>query len=350
MGVRFPGKRSSGDPILVAGLDDPQTETAKPVVAEFAAVLPSPGERLPTFARRGLQILPLILLASAIWVLWREFHHLRLEAVAAAMSAWGLGSIAAALGLSAVSFALMGVVEWVGLRWAGAQLPWGAALSGSLVANAIAHSIGANLLVSGAVRARLYDRYGVTLTQVAATTLFGGISFAVGLAALSGAGLLLAAPHDLAATAISLPVARRLGALLTAAAAAYVALCALRRKPITAFGHSLTLPSFPDALAQLVIGVVDNGIAAAILWILLPTGAVGYPTFIGAYAVACAAGLASSIPGGAGVFESALAALLSGLDHALLAAAFLGYRLSYYLLPLIIASTALAADTLRRRR
>jgi uncharacterized membrane protein YbhN (UPF0104 family) len=45
-----------------------------------------------------------------------------------------------------------------------------------------------------------------------------------------------------------------------------------------------------------------------------------------------------------------MAALLPGVEPAALAAAFLGYRLSYYILPLILASLALAAETLRSRR
>ena len=76
----------------------------------------------------------------------------------------------------------------------------------------------------------------------------------------------------------------------------------------------------------------------------LPAGGPGYFGFVGAYAVACIAGLASSVPGGAGVFESAMAALLPSVDAAVLAAAFLGYRLCFYILPLIIAFLALAVD------
>jgi uncharacterized membrane protein YbhN (UPF0104 family) len=72
--------------------------------------------------------------------------------------------------------------------------------------------------------------------------------------------------------------------------------------------------------------------------------------FVGAYAVACIVGLVSSVPGGAGVFESAMAALLPGVAPAALAAAFLGYRLAYYLLPLMLAALVLAADMLRTRR
>jgi uncharacterized membrane protein YbhN (UPF0104 family) len=96
--------------------------------------------------------------------------------------------------------------------------------------------------------------------------------------------------------------------------------------------------------------LVDNGVAAAILWILLPHGGPSYVTFVGAYAAACIVGLASSVPGGVGVFESAMAALLPDVAPAALAAAFLGYRLAYYILPLILASLALGAETIRAAR
>jgi len=326
--------------------DPPAPHAPEPVEATLEHAFPAAQGRL--LLGRTLRILPFALLIAAAWVLWREFHNLSLAAVLRAMQAWGAGSILMALALSAASFGLMGVIEWVGLRWTGARLPWATAMAGSFLSNAIAHSIGANLLVAGAIRARFYDRHGVRLSQVAATTLFTGMSFAVGLAALSGGGLLLARSEDLAATAIPVAVARTLGVVLLTGAFGYVALCGLRRRPVAALGRSLTLPSAGDALAQLVVGVVDNGIAAAIIWILLPGASLGYPSFIGAYAVACVAGLVSSIPGGAGVFESALATLLPRVDTASLAAAFLGYRLAYYLLPLLLAAIALGFDTLRR--
>jgi len=161
---------------------------------------------------------------------------------------------------------------------------------------------------------------------------------------------LLASQADLARTAIPPTVGRILGATLLAVALGYVVLCALRRRPVGAFGRSIALPSPRDAIAQLVLGVVDNGIAAAILWILLPAGGPSYVTFIGAYAVACIVGLASSVPGGAGVFESAMAALLPGVEPAALAAAFLGYRLAYYILPLLLAAAGLGAETVRSAR
>ncbi len=318
-----------------------------PVGVELAQAVSTHQHRLTRWTTFAVRIVPPVMLLAAVWVLWREFHKLSFAAVSHHMAAWGPNAIALALVLSFVSFLLMGAIEWVGLRWTGARVPFVATQVGSFLANAIAHAIGANLLTSSAVRARLYNRYSVSLAQVAGTTIFSALAFGVGLGTLSGVGLLLASHADLARTAIPPIIGRALGITLVALSIGYVTLCALRRRPINGFGHSLTLPKGSDALCQLVLGVVDNGIAAAILWILLPSGGTSYVTFVGAYAISCIVGLASSVPGGAGVFESAMAALLPGVEPAALAAAFLGYRLAYYILPLILAVIALSFETLR---
>jgi uncharacterized membrane protein YbhN (UPF0104 family) len=330
--------------------DSESAPSAEPVAVELARVLPDqPTTILALLRRWGLRVVPLVLLPAAGFVLWREFHHLSFGEVAAAMNAWGHPRILCALLLSAFSFFLMGVVEWLGIRWSGARAPWVAVMGASFLANAIAHAVGANLLVSGAVRARLYDRHGVSLTQVAATTLFSGVSFAVGIAALGGSGLAFSGAAQIAATAIPLMLARGLGAALLAFSAGYILLCAVRRTPLNLLGRSFSLPSAGAAAAQLVIGVVDNGVAAAIIWLLLPAGTVHYQTFVGAYAVACVAGLISTVPAGAGIFEGSISTMLPSAAHAPLAAAFLGYRLAYYLLPLLIACLTLTGDTVRRR-
>jgi uncharacterized membrane protein YbhN (UPF0104 family) len=312
-----------------------------------------PDERTPTgvlLRRWVLRLVPPILLCAAAYALWREFRHLSLQEVASAMGAWGWPRISAALLLSAVSFLLMGVVEQLGLRWTGARVPIPKSVGVSFLANGIAHAVGANLLVAGALRARLYERHGVGITQVAAVTLFNGMAFAVGLSMLGGVGLLLAGEQALAASAISTPVARSLGLGLVLFSLSYVALCAVRRSPVHAFGRSFALPSPGVALAQLAVGVADNSTAAAIIWILLPQGAVGYLAFVGNYAISCVAGLISTVPAGAGVFEGTLSALLRGVQPAPLAAAFLGYRLAYYILPLIIAIIAMGGHTVHRER
>jgi uncharacterized membrane protein YbhN (UPF0104 family) len=322
------------------------------VEAELAAALPdTQGTRFfPMLRGLAWHLVAVLLLGAAAFILWREFHTLSLGQVVGAIHAWGWGTVLAALGLSALSFLLMGCVEWLGLRWAGAKLPVRSALAGSFIASAIAHSLGANLIVSGAVRARYYARHGISLRQVAAATLFHGVSFGVGLSTLAGLSLVAARSHDIAAASrIANPVADSVGTLLLAGVAGYVALCAILHRPLTAFGHSMRLPSPRVAVAQMTIGAVDNAVAAAIIWTLLPRGSIEYLTFVTGYAPSVVLGLISHVPGGVGVFEGSLSTLLKGLAPASLAAAFLGYRLFFFVIPLLLAGAALATDTLRQR-
>jgi len=334
---------------------DPDLRTIHPpedVEEELAAALPeTQGSRFfPMLGGLTWHLVAALLLGAAAFLLWREFHTLSLGQVVGAIEAWGWGSVAAAVALSATSFLLMGCVEWLGLRWAGARIAIRSALLGSFVASAIAHSLGANLIVSGAVRARYYARHGVSLRQVAAATLFHGFSFTVGLSTLAGLSLVAARSRDIAAASrIANPVADSLGLLLLAGVAGYVVLCALLRRPLRGFGHSVKLPSPRVAVAQLVIGAVDNAVAAAIIWTLLPAGSIDYLTFVTGYAPSVVVGLISHVPGGVGVFEGSLSTLLKGLQPAALAAAFLGYRLFFFVIPLVIAGIMLAADTVRER-
>ncbi len=319
---------------------------------ELAAALPeTQGARFfPWIRRWALHVIPFILLAAAGYILWREFRSARLEDILATMRGWDALTLATALGLSASSFILMGIVEWFGLRWAGAHLPLRSAIAGSFMASGIAHTLGANLLVAGAVRARVYARHGVSLTQVAAATLFNGFAFAVGLSTLAGLGLVLAGRQEIAATRIANPVADVVGMVLLAGVAVYVVLCWLLKRRLAIFGHSVPLPGARLAMVQIVFGAVDNAVAAGILWSLLPQSPVGYLSFVGSYAPSVVLGLISHVPGGVGVFESSLSTLLTQVPAAPLAAAFLGYRLAFFILPLLIACAALAADTLLRPR
>lgn len=332
---------------------DPQADPpVEDVEAELAAALPhTQGRRFfPMIRGLAYHLLAFLLLGGAAFVLWREFHTLRLVDLQAAIAAWGWGSVAAALGLSALSFLLMGVIEWLGLRWAGCRIPVRSALAGSFVASAIAHSLGANLIVSGAIRARYYARHGISLRQVAATTLFHGFSFTVGLSTLAGLSLLAASSRDIAETSrIANPVADGMGVVLLAAVGGYVALCALLRRPLRGFGHSVKLPSPRVALAQMGLGAVDNAVAAGVIWVLLPGGSVDYFTFVSGYAPSVVVGLISHVPGGVGVFEGSLSTLLKGIEPAPLAAAFLGYRLFFFVFPLVLACIALAVDTVGER-
>ena len=111
------------------------------------------------------------------------------------------------------------------------------------------------------------------------------------------------------------------------------------------------LPTFPVALTQLVLSAADWALAGAVLYVLLPTGAVPFLAFLGAFLTAILLGMASHVPGGLGVFEGLLIVLLKPyLSSGDLLPPLLVYRAVYYLLPFMVALVGLTIDELRQRR
>ena len=76
--------------------------------------------------------------------------------------------------------------------------------------------------------------------------------------------------------------------------------------------------------------------------VLLGKGAPHYSDFLSAYIISIMAGLLYGVPGGAGVFETAMLQLLPQVDRISLTAAFLGFRVFYYFMPLAVALILLA--------
>lgn len=304
---------------------------------------------IPILKRWSLRALPFVLLLAAAWVLWRELRVLTWDEVGAEALAWGPARIAAAAGLTAVSFALLALAEWLGLRWAGARVPFPTVLMGSFCANAFAHSIGLAVVVGGAVRFRLYGRHGASLWAVGQTSVFCTAVFGLGVMLLAGLCLVVAAAPALAGLPIPPLAARVVGWTLLTTAACYVGACALWRRPVRLAGHDLALPSWPTAVAQAGIGLADTAATALLVWLLLPPGTAAFPAFASSYVLATVIGVASASPGGVGVFEGAMLALSPGLTAAPLAAALLGYRLIYYAAPLLVAAVLLMRGGTGRR-
>ena len=78
------------------------------------------------------------------------------------------------------------------------------------------------------------------------------------------------------------------------------------------FGHEIGLPGWRMAIVQVVLATVDVAITASIFYALLPTAPhLTWPIFLGVYVASYTAGLAANLPGGIGVFDTAI---LLGLE------------------------------------
>jgi uncharacterized membrane protein YbhN (UPF0104 family) len=298
--------------------------------------------------RLASQALPVILLVVALWVMWREFRHLTPAEVTEEALGWGAARTAGAAGLTVASFALLVLIERLGMRWAGIKAPWTATLTGGFCANAFGHVVGFALIVGAATRLRLYARHGATLLQATQASVFYGMAFGGGMALLGGIALLADPMDEVGQLPLAPWLVKALAGAMLVAPALYVGLCARLRGEGSFLGHTLSMPPPGVAALQILLGLANCAVTAGVVWLLLPHGAIGYPAFVSSFVPATLLGLASHVPGGAGVFEGTVLTLLPELSRATLAAAFLGYRLIYYAAPLMIAAVVLALAGGRR--
>ncbi len=283
-----------------------------------------------------LRSVPFLLLALAAVVLWREFHGLNPEAVRHAMAQWGLGRSLAALLLSFVVYGLLAANEQVALRWAHAQVPLKIGMRNAFIAFALANTLGFGFLVGGAFRANAYRRWDVGFGKVAQITAYGTLTFTLGVLTLAGGLLLQASDAVYRQLAIEPLLGRVAGGVMWLGLVAYAAAGALAPARIRIFRFEFKPPRPGLVAIQVAFGVTDLMAGAGVFWLLLGRGAPHYADFLSAYIISIMVGLLSGVPGGAGVFETAMLQLLPMVDRAALAAAFLGFRLFYYLAPLAV--------------
>jgi phosphatidylglycerol lysyltransferase len=128
---------------------------------------------------------------------------------------------------------------------------------------------------------------------------------------------------------------RFLGVILLAHVAAYLAICAVRRKPLRIWRWELPLPPPGLSLAQIGVSCADLMVAAAVFYVLLPPDLVAtYPMFLGVFLLGLVVQVFLHVPAGLGVFD---VVMLAFFPPKLMAAPLLVFRGVYYLLPLAVA-------------
>jgi len=289
-----------------------------------------------------LKFLPILLLPLAAYVLWRELHGLHVDAVRHAMVQWGWGRALAAILLAFAVYGFLAGNEQVALRWAHAHVPVHIGMRNAFIAFALANTLGFGFLVGGAFRANAYRRWGVGLGKVAQITAYGTLTFLLGVLALAGGLLMHARDSVYDQIGIDPFVGRAVGGLMWVGLALYATAGALAPEKLRIFKFEFKPPRPGLVAIQVFFGCADLMAGACVFWLLLGKGAPHYSDFLSAYIISIMAGLLSGVPGGAGVFETAMLQLLPMVDRTSLAAAFLGFRLFYYLTPLAVALVLIA--------
>ena len=295
-------------------------------------------------ARRAGVVLALAFAVAALAYVCRD---LSLADLALAVRRQPASRILACLALTVASFACLALYDLVGVRAAApGRVRARLALLAGASSAAVANTLGFHAVSGSAVRAHLYLPAGLNGGEIARVVAMAWLSLVAGnMTMLAGAELVEAATGADPAWHATLGVALE-GLLL-------LWLWWLSRGPREfALGRfRLKMPPASLALSLMLLGAVESGTAIGALYILLPADLA--PPF-DVFAIGCIAavilGVVSHAPGGLGVFEASMTALLAGRGRPDLLAALLLYRLLYNLLPFGLAVLALGTRALVSRR
>ncbi|MDK4807962.1 MAG: lysylphosphatidylglycerol synthase domain-containing protein [Novosphingobium aromaticivorans] len=318
--------------------------------------------RLGAPGSRFWRTLAMLVLAGVMSTLaWRALrplvHELTPQQALAALRALPPGHLLAALGLTVCSYLLLTFYDRLALRMVESDVPLGTMMRASFTSYTLSHTLGFGAVTGGSARLRIYGQAGVSAAKVARVVVIAGIAFWVGLVTAASLALLVnPAPVTLGGHTLPAGPARLVALavlVLVPGGAVAARFFSGRFTPewarsgwLARMRQAITLPHPGAVLALVGVSTLELSAAAAALYVLLPhPQGWHFAAFILAYAMGMTAGLVTHVPGGLGVFEAVLLAALPEYAHgaangqtgAATLAALLGYRIIYYMLPLVVA-------------
>jgi uncharacterized membrane protein YbhN (UPF0104 family) len=309
--------------------------------------------------KRLLRILqPTIVLAilvAAVWLLYRELTDPRYgepqdggqrieghePVVGPRRSAYevfkeGLADIdgrdiAWAAGLTVLNYVILFGYDYLAIRYLKHPLPARRLMLASFVGNVASLNFG-SLLGGTSVRFRFYSLWKFSGLEILQLIVILGITFWLGVCLLAGV-VFLTTQFPIPPRVIRyFPAAdvRIVGAILIALVLGYLAICALRRRPLKVLKGEVPLPPLWLSLGQIAVSCADLLVVAGVLYVLLPNEAqtrLGYFGTLGVFLL-----------GGIGVFELFNVKLIA--RKAIASTVF--FRAIYLIIPLIVAACLLA--------
>jgi uncharacterized membrane protein YbhN (UPF0104 family) len=306
---------------------------------------------LKSWARHLPAVLGVALLIGAIYVVQREFRHLRLKDIGEALAAIPAHSLVFSFTWTILSYFILTFYDRLGTIYAGHKVSYGRVAFASFCAYSLSHNLGFAAISGAAVRYRLYAHWGLTPLQIGKTVAFCSLTFGLGGMVLGGAILFLE-PRAIPFFGQHLPKIAfyGIGVLLWAVVLGYVTLSKVFGR-MKVLGHDIELPGWRMAIVQVLLATVDVAVTATIFYALLPHApGLTWLIFLGVYVASYTAGLAANLPGGIGVFDTAM---LFGLEPYMSAPHIVGaivvFRLYYYVIPLFLAGSLFAGNEILLR-
>lgn len=279
--------------------------------------------------------------AASIFALVKLLPELSWADIQTAYQAVVGWKVAAAVLVVAMCYAALSLYDHIALETIGKKLPWRITIAGSISAYALSHNLGLAPITASGARWRVYAPHGLNIPDIARIVVITGMSFWLGIIVLVGMGLVIE-PKTISQ---NLPIlhaeagAQFLGIAIIAFDLGYLIAIGRGAKTLGWRQISVPLPGLRNAVIQNGLGAIEIGLATLALLLLTPGMTIAdYPVLFLAYLVAFISVLITHAPGGIGVLELVIIAMMPTYDKAELLTGLLLFRLLFHICPLIVAA------------
>jgi len=257
--------------------------------------------------------------------------------VSKTLRSYSIETLLMAGGAALASYAVYCCYDVLGKFYVGHKLPVRQVVTITFVCYAF--NLNLSAWVGGiALRYRLYSRLGLRASQITQIFTISVLTNWIGYLWLAGVIFAMGWITPPEGWSIGTTALRFLGMGLIGVSLFYLGLCRFsKRREWTIRGHEIQLPSWKLALLQMVLGATNWAFMALVVYFMLSQKAE-YPLVLGILLISSIAGLITHIPAGLGVIEAVFVALLSGdMSKGAIVAGLIGYRVIYFLIPLLFA-------------
>ena len=283
--------------------------------------------------------LSLLLFAGAVFVLRAKLQTHSLSEILDELRSFKRGRLALALGATVLGYLVFAGYDAVSLAYLNRRLPFRSIAYAAFLGYAFANSLPLSVVTGAAVRYRLYSDWGIGRAQAARVMTLNTVTYVVGLLGTAGLAFAIQPVQLPGFLRLPLQTARPLGIFCLLLVAGYLAWSTRSGGPLRIWRWELPRPTFRRALAQLSVSAADWVFSGAALYVLLPPHRVPFHVFFAVFLLGQIAALVAQVPGGLGVFEAVMLwSLAPAIRAPTMLVALAGYRIIYFLLPLLVAA------------
>lgn len=294
--------------------------------------------------------LGIIIFIVAITLLSHEMKNYSYQQIIDTIKAIPSFKVIIALILSLLYYLILGGYDVIAFKFIQIPLKFKNILFTCFVSNALGNNTGYSMLFGGSIRYRLYSIYNISMLNVTKVLFFSAATIWFGLLILGGLVFTLS-PVEFSSHKFIFVSSRPLGLLFLTIVITYSLFSIFKSKPLKFFKWTITFPSIKITLWQMLLATADWILASCTLYILLPPDTISYITLLQIFLIAQMLGILSQVPGGMGVFETAIVMMLpSQTASATVMGALLAYRAIFYFFPLGIALVLLATHEFLRAK